>query len=164
MRVTVFETALPFFGVTVTVTRHEPAFRPFTEVTVAVQIFADDAATFRVTRDPEATVSPAYFAIAAAVTDFFVVGAGAAGAGAAVTGGDVTGGEVDGGVVVLSTCGATVAGGDVAGGDVAGGEVAGGDVAGGEVGGTVVSTTDNVVNVPVTERRVPPQQFTTRTR
>jgi len=77
VRVTVFDVALPFFGVTVTVTRHEPFFRPFTDVPETLHTFAEDAGTLSVTLDPEATVSPAYFAIADPVADFFVVRDGA---------------------------------------------------------------------------------------
>jgi len=36
----VFETALPFFGVTVTVTLHDPAFKPLRVVPDTLQYFA----------------------------------------------------------------------------------------------------------------------------
>ena len=77
VRVTVLDAAFPFFGVTVTVTRHDPFFRPFTDAPETLHTFAEDAATLSVNFDPEATVSPAYFATADAVADFFVVRDGA---------------------------------------------------------------------------------------
>lgn len=145
-RVTVFETALPDFGVTVTVTLHDPAFTPFTEVPLTLQYLAEDAATLTETRDPEATVMPAYLAIAVAVAAFLVVTAGAAGALAtglpeplAARATVVAGAVVAAGVVAAVVCGATVPwGGAVVGAAVVGAAVVGAAVVGAAVVGAAV--------------------------
>ena len=62
-RVTVFEVALPFFGVTVTVTLQEPAFSPLRVVPETLQNFAELATTFSDTFDVEVTASLASAAI-----------------------------------------------------------------------------------------------------
>ena len=54
---TVFAVALPFFGVTVTVTLHVPALRPLSVVPETLHNFAELATTFNDTFDVESTVS-----------------------------------------------------------------------------------------------------------
>lgn len=61
--VTVFDTALPFLGFTVTVTLHEPAFKPLREAPETLQNFAELATTFRDTFDVERTFIFANIAI-----------------------------------------------------------------------------------------------------
>ena len=75
-RVTVFEIALPFFGVTVTVTLQDPAFNPFSVVLDTLQYFEELATTFSETFEVESTLSLAYTAIDLAVTAFLVVTVG----------------------------------------------------------------------------------------
>ena len=53
----VFEVALPFFGVTVTVTLHEPALRPLSVVPDTLQYFAELDNTFSDTLEVESTAS-----------------------------------------------------------------------------------------------------------
>ena len=53
--ITVLKEALPFFGVTVTVTLHDPVLRPLRVLPETLQNFAELGATFRVTFDVEAT-------------------------------------------------------------------------------------------------------------
>ena len=62
-KVTVFEVALPFFGVTVTVTLQEPAFSPLSVVPETLQNFAELATTFNLTFEVESTFSLANAAI-----------------------------------------------------------------------------------------------------
>jgi hypothetical protein len=62
-RVTVFEDAFPFFGVTVTVTLHDPVFSPFRLVPETLQNFAELATTFSDTFDVERTFNFANEAI-----------------------------------------------------------------------------------------------------
>ena len=62
-RVTVFEVALPFFGVTVTVTLQEPVLRPLRTAPETLQNFAELATTFSDTFDVEVTASLASAAI-----------------------------------------------------------------------------------------------------
>jgi hypothetical protein len=143
--VTVFETALPFFGVTVTVTLHEPAFVPFRDVPLTLQYLAEDDATFRETREPAATVIFAYLAIEVPVADFFVETTGAtetvavedAGAAAATGAAVVSGAWVEAGAWVVAgavlcaatvDCGAAVVGAAVVGAAVVGAEVVEGAV------------------------------------
>ncbi|MEY4045425.1 MAG: hypothetical protein RL644_1693, partial [Actinomycetota bacterium] len=113
-RVTVFETALPDFGVTVTVTLHEPALTPFSDVPLTLQYFAEEVATFRVMRAPLATVIFAYFAMDEPVAAFFADTTGAtatdtvapdpdAANGAVVAGAVVAGASVVAGLVVCDT-------------------------------------------------------------
>jgi hypothetical protein len=75
-RVTVFEIALPFFGVTVTVTLQEPAFNPLRVVPETLQNLDELAATFNLTFDVESTLSLANAAIdlAEAALESFTVG------------------------------------------------------------------------------------------
>ena len=54
---TVFDVALPFFGVTVTVTLHVPALSPLSVVPVTLQDFAELATTFNDTFDVASTAS-----------------------------------------------------------------------------------------------------------
>ena len=68
-RDTVFEDALPFFGVTVTLTLHVPVFRPFSLVPDTLQYFAEAATTFSDTFEVDNTLSFANAAI-----DFALVG------------------------------------------------------------------------------------------
>ena len=72
-RVTVFEIALPFFGVTVTVTLQEPAFNPLRVVPETLQNLDELATTFNLTFDVESTLSLANVAIDFAVADLEVV-------------------------------------------------------------------------------------------
>jgi hypothetical protein len=74
--VTVFEVALPFFGVTVTVTLQEPAFNPLRVVPETLQNFAELATTFNLTFDAESTLSFANTAIDFAVADLNFVNLG----------------------------------------------------------------------------------------
>jgi hypothetical protein len=71
--VTVFEIALPFFGVTVTVTLQEPAFNPLRVVPETLQNLDELATTFNLTFDVESTLSLANVAIDFAVADLEVV-------------------------------------------------------------------------------------------
>jgi hypothetical protein len=57
LSVTVLNLALPFLGVTVTVTLHDPALTPLSDEPETLQYFAELAATFSDTFDVEATVS-----------------------------------------------------------------------------------------------------------
>lgn len=141
---TVFETALPDFGVTVTVTLHEPALTPFSDVPLTLQYFAEEVATFRVMRAPLATVIFAYFAMDEPVAAFFADTTGAtatdtvapdpdAANGAVVAGAVVAGASVVAGLVVCDTTelgGAVVAGAAVVGAAVVGGAVVGAAVVG----------------------------------
>ena len=77
MRVTVFDVALPFLGVTVTVTLHDPAFSAFTDVPDTLQNFDDAAATFTLTFAPAATVIFADFASDDPVVDLPTLAVGA---------------------------------------------------------------------------------------
>ena len=63
-RVTVFEVALPFFGVTVTVTLQEPVLRPLRAAPETLQNFAELATTFIETFEVENIGRLAYLAIA----------------------------------------------------------------------------------------------------
>ena len=72
-KVTVFEVVLPFLGVTVTVTLHDPALRPLSDEPETLQYFAELAATFSDTFDVEATVSLEYLAIETAEVDLVSV-------------------------------------------------------------------------------------------
>jgi hypothetical protein len=54
-KVTVFEVGLPFFGVTLTVTLHDPALRPLRVLPDTLQNFAELGRTLKVTFDVEAT-------------------------------------------------------------------------------------------------------------
>ena len=74
--VTVFEVALPFFGVTVTVTLHVPALMPLSVVPDTLQYLAELDTAFSDTFDVESTVSLANVAIDLAVADLRVVTAG----------------------------------------------------------------------------------------
>jgi hypothetical protein len=133
--VTVLETALPFFGVTVTVTRHDPAFTPFSDVPLTLQYLAEDDATFSETLEPAATVIFAYLAMADPVAAFFEDTTGAMETGAAeepepaaaVAGAVVAGAVVSGACVVAGEmfCGPTVDGGAVVGAAVVGAAVVG---------------------------------------
>lgn len=133
--VTVFETAFPFFGVTVTVTRHDPGFTPFSVVPLTLQDLAEDDATFSEILEPDGTVIDAYLAMADPVATFFADTTGAtetgaaeepepaaAVAGAVVAGAEVSGACVDAGDVF---CGPTVDGGAVVGAAVVGAAVVG---------------------------------------
>ena len=55
-RVTVFEVALPFFGVTVTVTLQEPAFNPLRVAPDTLQYLDELATTFNFTFEVESTL------------------------------------------------------------------------------------------------------------
>lgn len=133
--VTVLETAFPFFGVTVTVTRHDPAFTPFSIVPLTLQYLAEDDATFSETVEPAATVIFAYLAMADPVAAFFADTTGATETGAAeepepaaaVAGAVVAGAEVSGACVGAGDvfCGPTVDGGAVMGAAVVGAAVIG---------------------------------------
>lgn len=133
--VTVLETALPFFGVTVTVTRHDPAFTPFNDVPLTLQYLTEDDATFSETLEPAATVIFAYLAMADPVAAFFEDTTGATETGAAeepepaaaVAGAVVAGAEVSGACVGAGDvfCGPTVDGGAVVGAAVVGAAVVG---------------------------------------
>ena len=92
--VTVFEVALPFFGVTVTVTLHVPALMPLSVVPDTLQYLAELDTTFSDTFDVESTVSLATVAIDLAVAALDVVTAGVVTAGV-VTAGVVTAPETD---------------------------------------------------------------------
>ena len=70
---TVFEVDFPLLGVTVTVTRQEPLFSPFTEVPDTLHTRAEVPATRSLTFEPDTTFKPANLAIAVAVTPFLVV-------------------------------------------------------------------------------------------
>ena len=102
----VFEVALPFFGVTVTVTLQEPAFRPLRVPIDTLQFFAKLETTLRETFDVESTFSLANAAIdfAEAAFDNFTVSTVALGATVVVV---VTTGAIVV-VVVVVTTGATV--------------------------------------------------------
>ena len=75
--VTVLEVAVPFLGVTVTVTLHDPTFKPFSVVPATRQIAAvlDDAFSNIVA--PVGTTRPAYQATAAGLAEIFDVNFGA---------------------------------------------------------------------------------------
>ena len=75
-RVTVFEVALPFFGVTVTVTLQDPAFNPLRVVPATLQNFLELETTFNDTFEVESTLSLAYVAMDLAVADLDVVTVG----------------------------------------------------------------------------------------
>jgi hypothetical protein len=75
-RVTVFEVALPFFGVTVTVTLQEPAFNPLSVVPDTLQNFEELGTTFSDTFEIENTLSLANAAIEFADADLEVVNLG----------------------------------------------------------------------------------------
>lgn len=132
---TVFETAFPFFGVTVTVTRHDPAFTPFSDVPLTLQYLAEDDATFSETLEPAATVIFAYLAMADPVAAFFEDTTGATETStaddpdpaAAVGGAVVEAAVVSGACVVAGEvfCGPTVDGGAVVGAAVVGVAVVG---------------------------------------
>ena len=59
----VFEVALPFFGVTVTVTLQDPAFNPLSVVPETLQYFDEVDTTFKRTFEVESTLSLANVAI-----------------------------------------------------------------------------------------------------
>ena len=75
--VTVLDTALPFFGVTVTVTLQDPVFNPLSVVPETLQYFAELGTTFNDIFEVDSTASLAYTAIDFAVADFLVVTVGA---------------------------------------------------------------------------------------
>ena len=75
--VTVLEVAVPFFGVTVTVTLHDPTFKPFSVVPATRQIAAVLGDTFSNTFAPVGTAIPAYQATFAALAEIFGVNFGA---------------------------------------------------------------------------------------
>lgn len=132
---TVLETAFPFFGVTVTVTRHDPAFTPFSDVPLTLQYLAEDDATFSETLEPAATVIFAYLAMADPVAAFFEDTTGATETStaddpdpAAAVGGAVVAAAVVSGACVVAGevfCGPTVAGGAVVGATVVAAAVVG---------------------------------------
>ena len=62
----------PFFGVTVTVTLHGPAFNPFNVAPDTLQYFVELRNTFSDTFDVEATSSLAYLAMDFAVADLTI--------------------------------------------------------------------------------------------
>ena len=147
--VTVLETAFPVFGVTVTVTLHDPAFTPFRDVPLTLQYRAEDDATFREILEPDATDSDAYFAMEDPVAAFFADTTGAAAtvapcpAGLAAAAGEVTGAAVVPGASVAGgavLCGATdpCTGAAVVGAAVVGAAVVGAAVVGGAVVGAAV--------------------------
>ena len=74
---TVLEAAVPFFGVTVTVTLHDPTFKPFSVVPATRQIAAVLGDTFSNTFAPVGTARPAYQATAAGLAEIFGVNFGA---------------------------------------------------------------------------------------
>ena len=67
--VTVFEVALPFFGVTVTVTLHDPVLRPLRVVPETLQNFEELRATFSETFEVAITLI-----FADTASDLFVIG------------------------------------------------------------------------------------------
>ena len=75
--VTVLDTALPFFGVTVTVTLQDPVFNPLSVVPETLQYFAELGTTFNDIFEVDSTASLACTAIDFAVADFLVVTVGA---------------------------------------------------------------------------------------
>ena len=75
-KVMVFDTDFPFFGLTVTVTLQEPAFRPLREAPDTLQNFAELFTTFKVTFDVLGTTSLANTAIDLAVADLEIVTTG----------------------------------------------------------------------------------------
>ena len=75
--VTVLEVAAPFFGVTVTVTLHDPTFKPFSVVPATRQIAAVLGDTFSNTFAPVGTARPAYQATTAGLAEIFRVNFGA---------------------------------------------------------------------------------------
>lgn len=95
-------TALPFFGVIVTVTLHTPAFTPFTAVPSTRQYFALDVATLTVTLAPDTTVTCTLLRIAEPVSVFptFTLGETVVEEGATVW--DVVAGAVVAGEVVCA--------------------------------------------------------------
>ena len=78
--VTVLEVALPFLGVTVTVTLQEPAFNPLSVVPDTLQYFAELDTTFNDVFEVESTASLAKTAIDFAVADLVSVTLGKAAA------------------------------------------------------------------------------------
>jgi hypothetical protein len=72
-RVNVFEVVLPFFGVTVMVTLHDPTFKPLNLVFDTLQNLADLGRTLSVNFEVEKTFNPAKVAIDLAVPNFFIV-------------------------------------------------------------------------------------------
>jgi hypothetical protein len=81
-KVTVFDVALPFFGVTVTVTLHDPAFKPLRVLPETLQNFLELATTFSDTFEVANTLIFAKVAIDLAVTGLEVVTLGLATVGA----------------------------------------------------------------------------------
>ena len=75
--VTVFEVALPFLGVTVTVTLHDPVLTPLSDEPDTLQYFAELATTFSETFEVESTFNLAKAAIDFAVADLDVDTVGA---------------------------------------------------------------------------------------
>jgi hypothetical protein len=75
-RVTVFEVALPFLGITVTVTLQEPAFNPLSVVPDTLQNFEELGTTFSDTFEVENTLSLANDAIDFADADLEAVNLG----------------------------------------------------------------------------------------
>ena len=75
--VTVLEVAVPFLGVTVTVTLHDPTFKPFSVVPATRQIAAVLGDTFSNTFAPVGTAIPAYQATTAGLAEIFRVNFGA---------------------------------------------------------------------------------------
>jgi hypothetical protein len=75
-RVTVFEVALPFLGITVTVTLQEPAFNPLSVVPDTLQNFEELGTTFSDSFEVENTLSLANVAIDFADADLEAVNLG----------------------------------------------------------------------------------------
>ena len=75
--VTVLEVAVPFFGVTVTVTLHDPTFKPFSVVPATRQIAAVLGDTCSNIFAPVGTARPAYQATTAVLAEIFGVTFGA---------------------------------------------------------------------------------------
>jgi hypothetical protein len=104
-RVTVLNFALPFLGVTVTVTLHDPTFKPLSFVPTTLQYFAEVRATFNDTFEVERTLSLANAAIDFTDADLDVVTVGLITVGAVTVGevtvGAVTVGEVTAGEVIV---------------------------------------------------------------
>jgi len=150
---TVRETAFPFFGVTVTVTMHDPALTPIRDVPLTLQYRAEDDATFSEILEPDATASDAYFAMDDPVAALFVDTTGAAATVAprvaGVAASEVTGAAIVPGASVASgavLCGATdpCFGAAVVGAAVVGAAVVGAAVV--VVAAALVTATEYVVD------------------
>ena len=96
--VTVFEVGLPFLGVTVTVTLHDPVFRPLRVTPDTLQYLDELATTFNLTFEVESTLSLANAAIDLADADLDVVTLGITIVGA-ITVGAITVGAITVGIV-----------------------------------------------------------------